>query len=88
MTSYIKDPDAVLDYTVDWSAWLGADTIDDLTVTAPDGITVDSSTNTTTTATAWLSGGTAGESYDVVFQVTTAGGRIDDRTITLMVRQR
>ena len=36
--SYIHDPNAVLDYTVDWSNWLVAgDTIISRVVTAPAG---------------------------------------------------
>ena len=89
MSTYVKDPEAVLDYTVDWTAWLAGDTISTLTVTAiTAGITVDSSSNTTTAATAWISGGTAGNNYDVRFHIVTAAERTDDRTITLIVRQR
>ncbi len=86
--SYIKDPDAVLDYQWDWTAWLpDDDTIASATVTADTGLTVDSSTDTATTVTAWLSGGTAGQSYGVTCHVVTADGREDDRTITILVRQ-
>ena len=89
--TWIKDPDAVLDYTVDWSAWLeGSDTIDtfDVDVEPADGLTVDSVLDTDTTITAWISGGDAGEDYVVRFRVTTTGARTDDRSITLLVRQR
>ena len=54
----------MLDYTIDWGwgtdGWLGADTISAVDWTVPAGLTLDSDTNTTTTATAWLSGGTGG----------------------------
>lgn len=89
MKQWIKDPEAVLDYSVDWSRLLGdVDTITALTVTPEEGVTVDSSSFTDTTTTAWISGGTAGEEYGVTFSITTAGGRTDERTITLIVRQR
>lgn len=78
-----KDPDDVLDYAIDWSTWLGEDTITASTWTEPDGITVDSSTNTTTTATIWLSGGTLGEAYSLTNHITTAAGRERDRTIVI-----
>lgn len=82
---FAKDPDAVLDYMIDWSDWLGAtDTIASATWTVPDGLTEDSSTETTTTATIWLSGGTAGASYALVCRVVTTEGRTDDRTITIV----
>lgn len=86
--AWVKDPDAILDYTVDWSAWLVDDTIATLTVTPDDGITIDSSSHTDTTATAIISGGTAGNSYSVRFHIVTAGARTDDRTIALFVEQR
>lgn len=86
--SYIKDPDAVLDYQWDWATWLPTgDTIASATVTSDIGLTVDSASNTATVVTAWLSGGTVGESYDVTCRVVTADGRTDDRTITLLIRQ-
>ncbi|WP_458796501.1 phage fiber-tail adaptor protein [Mycobacteroides abscessus] len=81
-----KDPQAVLDYTVDWSAWLSpaGDTITDATATAsPAGLSVDSTTTTTDEVTVWLSGGTAGSSYMVTVHITTAGGRQDDRTMQI-----
>ena len=88
MPQYVKDPQAVLDYQVDWSAWLGTDTIASSSWTAETGITVDSDSHTTTTATAWVSGGTTGERYRLTNHITTAGGRTDERTITIVVRDR
>jgi hypothetical protein len=43
--------------------------------------------NGTTLVTLWASGGTAGSSYDVTVRVTTTGGRIDDRTITITCKE-
>ena len=86
--SFILDPDAVLDYEWDWSAWLGTDTIASHTVTAATGLTVDSSTATSTAVTAWLSGGSVGASYAVTCHVVTAAGREDDRTVTITVQER
>lgn len=86
--AYLHDPNAVLDYTVDWSDWLGTDTIASVTWTVPTGVTKASQTNTTTAATAWISGGTAGSDYSLGCKVTTAGGRTDERTVVLQVRER
>jgi hypothetical protein len=83
-----KDPDAVLDYTVDWSTWLGADTISTSTWTVPTGITEDSETEDTTTTTIWLSGGTVGAQYELVNEIVTAAGRTENRTITIRVNER
>ncbi len=87
-SAFIKDPDAVLDYTFNWASWLGTDTIASSTVTAEDGLTVDSKSQTSTAVTAWLSGGTAKESYSVTCHIVTAAGREDDRTIGITVQER
>ena len=87
-TKFIKDPDAVLDFTVDWSDWLDSDTIASVTWVVPTGITKDSDTKTTTTATIWLSGGTVGTNYSIVCRITTAGGRTDDRTFVVKCKDR
>lgn len=88
-TTMTKDPGASLDYSFDWGAWLvDGDTITSAQVTVPDGITLDGTTNTASTVTAWLSGGTAGESYMATCRITTAEGRTDERSIRINVRQR
>ena len=86
--NFLKDPEGVLDYQIDWSSWLDEDAISSSSWTVPTGITEDSSTNDTTTATIWLSGGTLGEDYEITNRIVTAGGRTEDRTITIKVRAR
>ena len=98
--TFTKDPSAVLDYTFDWAAstngtgtsnWLASDeTLSTITITATTGITVDSSslTDTNTSVTVWLSGGTAGTDYEIACKVTTSANRTDERTITIQVRDR
>jgi len=99
---FTKDPNAVLDYKFDWAAstnstgntdWLdttNSETISSKTVTADSGLTVDSSsiTDTNTSVTAWLSGGTVGQQYEVVCQIVTSASRTDERSITIVVEQR
>lgn len=90
MQSFTKDPDAVLDYTVDWSAWLQAgETITASQWITPDGITQGSGaqapSNTTTTATVWLLAGTLGQTYIVTNRVTTSDGRVDDRSLRITI---
>lgn len=87
-SSWIKDPGARLDYTVDWEDWLDSDTIASVTWTVPTGLTKESQSNTTTAATVWLSGGTAGTDYAVVCHIVTVAGRLDDRTLTIRCDQR
>lgn len=84
---FVKDPDDHLDYKVDWSTWLGADTLSSATWTVQAGITKDSQSNTTTAATVWLSGGTAGSTYEATCRGVTAGGRTKDWTIGIRVEE-
>lgn len=84
-----KDPDAEqYDIGCDWSAWLGADTIVNSEWIAVAGITISSDSSDATTTTAYLTGGTAGSVYDLVNRITTAAGRVDDRTIRVHVKHK
>ena len=87
-SSFLKDPDAVLDYKIDWSDWLGSDTISESSWTVPSGIMKDSDSKTSTSATIWLSGGTDGEEYTVTNHIVTASGREEDRSITIVCKER
>jgi len=86
----IHDPDAVLDYSQDWSAWLATpgDTISDHTITPNGTMTVGHSEHTDTTVTAWLTGGTVGTTESVTFHIVTAQGREDDRTLFFKIKER
>ena len=90
--TFVKDPQSVLDYKVDWSTWLAStspeDTISTSTWTVESGITKDTDSSTSTTATIWLSGGTAGSTYAVTNKVVTNAGRTKEVTIYVTVRQR
>lgn len=85
-----KDPDATLEFGRDWSAWLAAngDTIVTSTWIVPAGLTVVDESNTATVTLVWLSGGTAGSSYQITNRVVTAQGRTDDRSIQIVVLNR
>lgn len=82
MTTFVKDPAAHLDFTVDWSAWLSAlETISTTTVTVtPTGLTAETPTAAAGKVTVWLSGGSDGVRYTVTCQITTNAGRIDERS--------
>lgn len=89
MTSYVKDPDAVLNYRWDWAEFLGdSDTITASEMITETGIVVDSDDNDTTSATVVLSGGTVGETYEVTNRITTAAGLVNDHTIRIRIEQR
>lgn len=90
MPAIPRDPDSILDYTVDWSNWLAplADVIVSVVWVPSSGITVESFSNTSATATAFVSGGVADADEFVTCRITTAGGRTDDRTIHFSMFQR
>lgn len=89
MDQALKDPDATVDYERDWSLWMAAgDTIVTSTWIVPTGLTKTDESNTTTTATVWLSGGAVGETYRVTNRIVTAQNRIDDRSLQIVVCER
>jgi len=88
IATFQKASAATLDYQIDWSDMLGADTIATSSWDVPTGITSSSPSNTTTTATIFLAGGTLGQQYIVTNTVTTAGGRTDTRSFALWIGPR
>ena len=77
----------------DWLA--AAETILTATITitptvAVTGLIKDSQsmTDTNTSVTVWLSSGTDNVDYTVACKITTNGTRVDERTITIQVRNR
>ena len=89
--AFFKVPQAVLDYKFDWSAWLAeGETISSRVVAADTGITVDSSsiTDSNTSVTIWLSGGTENTDYHVTCRIATSANRTDERRIRIKVRLR
>lgn len=86
---FTADPDSVLDYSVDWTAWLAeGETITSYTFTADTGLTVVSDSEADGVVTVWLTGGTAGRRYKVECQVTTDQDRTDERSFFLKVVDR
>ena len=88
----MKDPDATLDYSVDWSRFLagaGGDAIYDAEWVGYDSedITVTDMGFSDGIHTAFVSGGEIGEVHKVTSRITTAGGRINDETIILLIRE-
>ena len=79
-------PQEVLDYTLDCTALLGIDTIGTVTWSCSKQNAVQSSTNTSTTATVWISGAALGVSAELVMAlITTAGDRSIQRSFKIQV---
>jgi hypothetical protein len=87
----IKDPNAVLDYTFNFTDWLATvgDTITSVTFPNTVGVTVAGSGIVAGAKVAvWVSGGTAGSPASVTARIVTVGGRTDDRTIYFKIKER
>lgn len=89
-----KDPSAVLDYVLDWSEWFRVNRlhipvftagIASATVTPDAGLTVDSFDVHHSIVRVWLSGGTAGTTYNVSCHIVTNAGREDSRRLVIDV---
>lgn len=85
-----KDPADVEDYFFNWSERMtaDADAIATSTWTADPGITIVTSTFTTTRTVVSLSGGTDGTKYRVYNTITTTGGRTVKRSALITVKAR
>lgn len=85
-----KDPDDILDYSVNWTARLDTgDTIASSTFTLVDGEIELGDTEIDGGKTiVWISGGVDGETATVRNRIVTVGGRQMDLTIQLKVKTR
>ena len=86
----IKDPDATIDLPLDWSEWLAdiSDTHASHSIAVTGGLVVDSSSYAAGIITVWVSGGTVGATATVRCRIVTTGGRTDDRTWYLKIKER
>jgi hypothetical protein len=96
-----KDPDETLDYSIDWSRFLGSNTITTVrwylydasgtkievsTNQTVDGLTAGPRAATGTVATLVLIGGTLNKVYRVVCSIEFGSGLIAERTATISIR--
>jgi len=93
MTLLLKDPDAVLDYSVDWGAeYLAGDLIADsqwsVDPDEPGGIAIVGNDFDASTSSVKAAGGIAGRLYRLVNDVALESGRSDRRSIVLRVEKR
>ena len=93
MTLLLKDPGAMLDYSVDWGRdYLDGDALASSSWTVDPvesgGLAVIASQFDLLIATVEVSGGLEGKLYRLVNQVVTASGREDRRSIMLRVEKR
>lgn len=93
MTLLLKDPEAALDYAVDWGAeYLTGDTLaqSDWRVTPVEigGVSVVASAFDKTIASATAAGGVSGHLYQLTNHVVLSSGLTDSRSIVLRVEKR
>ena len=93
MTLLLKDPDAVLDYSIDWGAqYLHGDALAEshwVADPAEDGgVAIAGSSFDLTHSTVQAGGGVPGRIYRLVNHVVLASGLTDSRSVTLRVEQR
>ena len=85
----VKDPDSLLDFVVDWESWLPSDDyIVSAAASVQSGLTLHTQTYTSSQHAIWVLGGTVGQEYTVTSRIETNGGRIDERTFRIQVRER
>lgn len=97
-----KDPDEVLDYSVDWSRWLNGATLtgvtwyvdndSDVKTEITNGATVNgiqrvSATTSGGTTTIYLGLGTANKEYKFYCKITDSTGSTAERVIKLRVKE-
>ncbi len=84
-----KDPEAVSDYSIDWSTWLqDGDVLAESEWTIPSGVTKVTDSFSDTAVLIRVSGGTVGTSYQLTNHVISEAGLEDDWTITLVMVER
>ena len=99
-----KDKDEIVDYSVDWSRFLGSDTISSalwfikdadgvktqLTPSGPlvNGIQLISATSTNTVTTAYIGSGTNNVMYKFTCQISDSNGLVVERSVRLRVRNK
>lgn len=90
--SAFKAPQELIDFSIDWAAELTAespaDSISTSSWRADFGLVIDSSSNTSTTAEAWVSGGTIHKMGRVTNTIVTSGGRTYERSVYLKIQAR
>lgn len=90
MKTFVKDPDAKLDYSVDWNNFLDAvnDTISTAEWVSDNvAITVDDAGHLNGFHTAFISDGVLDANYTITSRITTTGGRINDSSFVILIKE-
>lgn len=92
MSFYLKDPDATVDYAIDWTPYLdGRSIAASGWAVAPveaGGLAVGETSFDDARTAVRVGGGIVGHAYRLANRVTLSDGSSDDRSIALRVEQR
>lgn len=89
MAYLLHDPSEDLNYSFNWATRLGAATIStSIWAISPTGPTIDTTSNTSTVTTAFVSGLTRGEVYRLINTVTTSTGTTERDSVTIRCEAR
>lgn len=82
-----KDPEANLDYGIDWTTWLAGDTIASSLWEITEGgpATLSNGFFDGTRTKIWVSGGTLKSRLVITNKITTAGGRANQRSLLIPI---
>jgi len=95
MAKFVKDPNALLDYKVDWGDWLLDDAIvsaiaftDTLASAQTSGLRIASTTISASAAVVvWLSAGVLDTEYTITSRIWTSAGRRNDESFTVVIEE-
>lgn len=95
MAKFVKDPNALLDYKVDWRDWLGDDQIvsaiaftDALASAQTSGLRIATATvSASAAAVVWLSAGVLDTEYTITSRIWTSAGRRNDESFTVVIEE-
>ena len=82
-----KDPDAVLDYCFNFTAWLNGDILDYAVIEVPAGYKTPLWTYSEHKVVVWLGYDSVGDYFPITCHVRTRGGRVDDFIFNLSIEQ-
>ena len=86
-----KDPNEVLDYSIDWTDRLVSETISTSVWSLASGgtdsaLVIGSNSINSLRTVVWLSAGTLGGTYYVLNRITTSGNRTMDQTVRIKIK--
>ena len=86
---FVKQPNEVLDYDVDYGAWFvgRGDTATYISITTDPGIVITGYSLVGTMAKVVLSGGIDGEKYKVTVRLTTSSGIVREADFSVSVKE-